>query len=225
MKTSINSRSAVLKRLFEHMDGKVSGADTLTWLADHGFLNMSAVHRSFDEVLFDPKAPCMGAITVDDNLFIRWNEHVQRTDENDPLSPNALMTTVTLEGKMPEIPAPDNNPNANRFAATTVSRHPDDKPDRQKAIAIGVMKIIGGLWSFGAHGSAEKFYERIINGKCKDCRAVKLMAEGTPIYKRFFEKGLRRSDKQDLRALDKDMLQKSMTDALQAEISTEVSKA
>lgn len=45
------------------------------------------------------------------------------------------------------------------------------------------------------------------------------------IYKRFFEKGLRRSDKQDLRALDKDMLQKSMTDALQAEIATEVSKA
>ena len=71
----------------------------------------------------------------------------------------------------------------------------------------------------------EKFYERIINGKCKDCRAVKLMAEGTPIYKRFFEKGLRRSDKQDLRALDKDMLQESMTDALQAEIATEVSKA
>lgn len=222
MKTSINSRSAVLKRLFEHMDGKVSGADTLTWLADHGFLNMSAVHRSFDEVLFDPKAPSMGAITADDNLFIRWNEHVQRVDEKDPLSPKALMTTVSIEGKLPGI---GEDPNANKFAMTTIFRHPEDKPNRQKAIAIGVMKVLRCLYAFGGHGSAKKFYERIVNGKCKDCRAVKFMAEGTSIYNRFFGPGFTASPNTDMKVLDKKMVQDAMLDGLQAEIATEVSKA
>lgn len=221
MKTSINSRSAVLTRLFDHMDGKVSGADILTWLADHGFLNMSAVHRSFDEVLFDPKAPCMGAITADDNLFIRWNEHVQRTDEKDPLSPKALMTTVSIEGKLPGI---GENPNANKFAMTTISRHPEDKPNRQEAIAIGVMKILRSLYAFGGHGSAKKFYERIVNGKCKNCRAVKLMAEGTYIYNRFFGPGFTASPNTNINVVDKKMLQDAMVDALQTEIAEEVSR-
>ena len=222
MKTDINSRSAVLKRLFDHMDGKVSGADTLTWLADHGFLKMSAVHRSFDEVLIDPKSRCMGAITADDNLFIRWNEHVRRTDEKDPLSPKALMTTVSIEGKLPGI---GENPNANKFAMTTIFRHPEDKPNRQEAIAIGVMKVLRGLYAFGGHGSAKKFYERIVNGKCKNCRAVKLMAEGTHIYNRFFGPGLSASPDTNINVVDKKMLQHAMVDALQTEIATEVSKA
>lgn len=33
MRQKTNDRPEVLRRLFEHMDGKVSGVDALTWLA------------------------------------------------------------------------------------------------------------------------------------------------------------------------------------------------
>ena len=87
------------------------------------------------------------------------------------------------------------------------------------------MKVLRSLYAFGGHGSAKKFYERIINGKCKDCRAVKLMAEGTPIYNRFFGPSFTASPNMDMKVLDKKMVQDAMLDGLQAEIATEVSKA
>jgi hypothetical protein len=216
MRQKTNDRPEVLRRLFEHMDGKVSGADVLTWLADNGFLNMKAVHRSFDEPLFDTRAKSSGSIPVDDTLVIRWSEHVTRSVEKDPLSPKALVTSVTLEGKIDGVTG---DAGKDQFASTTVLLDPADQPNRQYAIAMGIMKIVHAIHLMSGKENGRKLLDRIRDGKCWRSRAVGMLKDGFDIYNRFFGQEV------NIRAVGGKVITALMIDGLQKEISAEVEKS
>lgn len=216
MRQKTNDRPEVLRRLFEHMDGKVSGADVLTWLADNGFLNMKTVHRSFDEPLFDTRAKSSGSIPVDDTLVIRWSEHVTRSVEKDPLSPKALVTSVTLEGKIDGVTG---DADKDQFASTTVLLDPADQPNRQYAIAMGIMKIVHAIHTMSGKENGRKLLDRIRDGKCRRSRAVGMLKDGFDIYNRFFGQEV------NIRAVGDKVITALMIDGLQKEISAEVEKS
>lgn len=177
----VNSKTAILHRLVEHMNNTVEVKDAITWLADHNFLNMKEIRRSFTEPLYSDNGTPNGTIPIDDKFTILWSEHVRRTNDNDPLSPKAITTDLTIVGKTDDS-------HTKVFASGSVFLHPGDKPNRKYAIAFCLMKIISATMSIGGVGFGLDLLSRLRYGKIKHSRIVSLLREGGGIYHHFFGK-------------------------------------
>jgi hypothetical protein len=157
-----------------------------------------------------------GSIPVDDTLVIRWSEHVTRSVEKDPLSPKALVTSVTLEGKIDGVTG---DAGKDQFASTTVLLDPADQPNRQYAIAMGIMKIVHAIHLMSGKENGRKLLDRIRDGKCRRSRAVGMLKDGFDIYNRFFGQEV------NIRAVGDKVITALMIDGLQKEISAEVDRS